>query len=466
MKSPRTSRNIAIASSRATNMRAAGLVAFLRGAKPTRLDRKFSPLLKGLSYVAVAVVAGLATLAAINLTPEPRVLRTIVPHRFDASDPQFARSMSSYSLGQMSNANAVQTLVNGDEIFPSMLQAIGAARSTIDFETYIYWSGAVGYEFAQALAAKARQGVEVRVLVDWVGSLPFDENLIHIMTGAGVRFQRYRPIHWYTLDRVNNRTHRKLLIVDGRVAFTGGVGIADKWRGDARNPDEWRDTHYRIEGTAVPAFQAAFAENWLETTGETLQGRKFNPPPEPAGSLGAQLILSSQPNGSENMELMMLAAIAAARDHLRIGMAYFVPDDIALQQILDARKRGVSVDVIVPNALTDVPLVRKGSRYFWGDLLRAGVRIYEFQPTMYHPKLLIVDDIWTSFGSTNLDERSLRLNDEASLNVYGRDFANTQIDLFNQDLGRSRQVTLAEWEARPLREKISDWLASRLRSQL
>ncbi|MBZ9737594.1 MULTISPECIES: phospholipase D-like domain-containing protein [unclassified Mesorhizobium] len=447
-------------------MRAAGFVALLTGAKQIGRRRKFSPLLRGLSYLAVAVVAGLATLAAINLTPEPRVLRTIVPHRFDASDPQFARSMSSYSLGQMSDANAVQTLVNGDEIFPSMLQAIGAARSSIDFETYIYWSGAVGYEFAQALAGKARQGVEVRVLVDWVGSLPFDEDLIHIMTSAGVRFQRYRPIHWYTLDRVNNRTHRKLLVVDGRVAFTGGVGIADNWRGNARNPDEWRDTHYRIEGPAVPAFQAAFAENWLETTGETLQGRKFYPPPESAGALGAQLILSSQPNGSETMELMMLAAIAAAKDHLRIGMAYFVPDDIALQQILDARKRGVSVDVIVPNALTDVPLVRKGSRYFWGDLLRAGVRIYEFQPTMYHPKLLIVDDVWASFGSTNLDERSLRLNDEASLNVYGRDFANTQIDLFNQDLGRSRQITLAEWEARPLREKISDWLASRLRSQL
>ncbi|MBZ9994869.1 phospholipase D-like domain-containing protein [Mesorhizobium sp. BH1-1-4] len=447
-------------------MRAAGFVALLTGAKQIGRRRKFSPLLRGLSYLAVAVVAGLATLAAINLTPEPRVLRTIVPHRFDASDPQFARSMSSYSLGQMSDANAVQTLVNGDEIFPSMLQAIGAARSSIDFETYIYWSGAVGYEFAQALAGKARQGVEVRVLVDWVGSLPFDEDLIHIMTSAGVRFQRYRPIHWYTLDRVNNRTHRKLLVVDGRVAFTGGVGIADNWRGNARNPDEWRDTHYRIEGPTVPAFQAAFAENWLETTGETLQGQKFYPPPESAGALGAQLILSSQPNGSETMELMMLAAIAAAKDHLRIGMAYFVPDDIALQQILDARKRGVSVDVIVPNALTDVPLVRKGSRYFWGDLLRAGVRIYEFQPTMYHPKLLIVDDVWASFGSTNLDERSLRLNDEASLNVYGRDFANTQIDLFNQDLGRSRQITLAEWEARPLREKISDWLASRLRSQL
>ena len=446
-------------------MKAQGFRALL-ASKTLAAGRKAGCWLDILKYVAVAVAAAIVTLAALNLTPEPRVIRTIVPHRFDAADPQFVQSMSSYSQGQMFERNAVQTLVNGDEIFPAMLQAIGAARSSIDMETYIYWSGSVGYQFATALAAKAREGVEVRVLVDWLGSLPFDENLIHIMTGAGVRFQRYRPVYWYTLDRVNNRTHRKLLIVDGRVAFTGGFGIADNWLGDARNPNEWRDTHYRIEGPSVAAFQAAFAENWLETVGETLQGEKFYPPPESAGALSTQLVLSSQPNGSENMELMMLAAIAAAKDHLRIGMAYFVPDEIALQQILDARKRGVAVDVIVPNSLTDVPIVRKGSRHFWGELLEAGVRIYEFQPTMYHPKLLIVDDVWASFGSTNLDERSLRLNDEASLNVYGRDFAQTQIDLFNEDLKRSRQISLAEWQARPLTEKVTDWLASKLHTQL
>ncbi|AZO15550.1 MULTISPECIES: phospholipase D-like domain-containing protein [unclassified Mesorhizobium] len=446
-------------------MKAQGFRALL-ASKTLAAGRKAGYWLDILKYVAVAVAAAIVTLAAVNLTPEPRVIRTIVPHRFDAADPQFVQSMSSYSQGQISGRNAVQTLVNGDEIFPAMLQAIGAARSSIDMETYIYWSGSVGYQFATALAAKAREGVEVRVLVDWLGSLPFDENLIHIMTGAGVRFQRYRPVYWYTLDRVNNRTHRKLLIVDGRVAFTGGVGIADNWLGDARNPKEWRDTHYRIEGPSVGAFQAAFAENWVESAGETLQGEKFYPPPEPAGALCAQLVLSSQPNGSEDMELMMLAAIAAAKDHLRIGMAYFVPDEIALQQILDARKRGVAVDVIVPNSLTDVPIVRKGSRHFWGELLEAGVRIYEFQPTMYHPKLLIVDDVWASFGSTNLDERSLRLNDEASLNVYGRDFAQTQIDLFNEDLKRSRQISLAEWQARPLTEKVTDWLASKLHTQL
>jgi cardiolipin synthase len=431
-----------------------------------KFGRKGHKLFSSLKYVAVAFIASLVTLLSINLIPESRSVRMIVPHRIDAADPQFARSMTSYSQGQMFDANAVQTLVNGDEIFPAMLQAIRSAQSTINMETYIYWSGKVGYEFATTLAAKARAGVEVRVLIDWVGSLPFDEKLIHIMTGAGVRFERYRPVYWYTLDRVNNRTHRKLVIVDGQVAFTGGVGIADNWLGDARSPSEWRDTHYQIEGPAVSAFQAAFAENWLETTGETLQGEKFYPTLQPAGSLGAQLILSSRPGGSENMELMMLSAMAAAKHNLRIGMAYFVPDDVALQQILDARRRGVAVDVIVPNFLTDVPIVRKGSRYVWGQLLEAGVRIYEFQPTMYHPKLLIVDDVWVSFGSTNLDERSLRLNDEASLNVYGKDFARTQIGLFNADMAQSRQVTLVEWRARPLSEKFTDWLASRLHSQL
>jgi cardiolipin synthase len=417
-------------------------------------------------FVAAAALGAIATLLIVNLIPETRLVRRVVPHEFTASDARFVRTMSAFSNGAISNGNAVQTLVNGDEIFPSMLAAISAARSSINFETYIYWSGKVGYDFARALAAKSREGIEVRVLIDWVGSLPFDEDLIRVMTSAGVEFVRFRPVHWYTLDRVNNRTHRKLLIVDGSVAFTGGVGIADKWLGDARNVDEWRDTHYHITGPVVAAFQAAFAENWLEATGETLLGDEFYPPLEASGDLQAQLVVSSQPNGSENMELMFLTAIASAQNHIRIGMAYFVPDDTALKQLVGARERGVEVVVIVPNHLTDVPIVRKGSRHFWGELLRAGVRIHEFQPTMYHPKILIVDDVWTSLGSTNFDERSLRLNDEASLNVYGADFTATQIDVFETDLKRSRQISLAEWEARPLSEKITDWLASTLRSQL
>mgnify|MGYP000848078563 CR=1 FL=1 len=418
------------------------------------------------AYLAAAVVGAVAALLIVNLTPEAAVVRQVVPHTFKASDPNFMRSMGAYSNGTVSGGNAVQTLVNGDEIFPSMLAEISGARSTINFETYIYWSGKTGYEFARALAAKAREGVEVRVLIDWAGSLPFDEDLIRIMTDAGVRFVRFRPIHWYTLDRVNNRTHRKLLIVDGRVAFTGGVGIADEWLGDARNPNEWRDSHYHITGPIVASFQEGFAENWLEATGETLLGEGFYPALEPTGDLDAQFMLSSQPSGSQNMELMFLTALSSAEKHVRIGMAYFVPDEIAIQQLLEARQRGVEIDVIVPNHLTDVPIVRKASRHFWGDLLKAGVRIHEYQPTMYHPKVMIVDEMFTTLGSTNFDERSLRLNDEAGMNVYGKEFAKTQIDVFETDLKRSREISLGEWQARPFSEKFTDWLASTLSSQI
>ena len=413
-----------------------------------------------------AVVGAAALIVAVNLVPARRGAVLPVPHQYAASDPQFLATMSSLTGGGSDTGHRVDTLVNGDQIFPAMLEAIASARASVNFETYIYWSGKIGLKFATALATKAQQGVPVRVLVDAVGSIPFDQNLIDIMVNAGVSFERFRPVHWYTLDRLNNRTHRKLLIVDGSVGFTGGVGIGDQWLGNARNAEEWRDTHYRITGPAVSAMQAAFAAHWLEATGEVLQGRQFYPPPSAAGSLSSHLVLSSKPEGSSNMHLMMLMAIAAAERHIRIGMAYFVPDDITIAQMLDARRRGVEIEVIVPSDITDVPIVRKGSRYFWGVLLQAGVRIHEYHTTMYHPKILIVDEAWVTVGSANLDDRSLRLNDEANVNVYGDDFAREQAAIFQNDLSRSREITLQEWASRPTTQKITDWFASLLRSQI
>ncbi|MBA3449383.1 MAG: cardiolipin synthase B [Pseudaminobacter sp.] len=420
--------------------------------------------LPGLRFVFGAVFGAAALIVALNLMPEQHEVRRPVPHAYAAADPQFVQTMSGVYGGGAEQGHLIDTLVNGDEIFPSMLGAIEAARSTINFETYIYWSGEIGLRFAETLAAKARDGIEVRVLVDWAGSIPFDQRFIDLMEQAGVSFHRFRPPRWYTLDRINNRTHRKLLVVDGLVGFTGGVGIGDEWLGDARNADEWRDTHYRIVGPAVAAMQAAFSDNWLEATGEVLQGGKFYPPHTEGGAAGAQMVVSSE--GALSMHQMMLMALAAAESHIRIGMAYFVPDDVALAQLLAARARGVQIDIIVPSEKTDVPLVRKGSRHFWGELLRAGARIHEFQPTMYHPKLLIVDDGWASVGSANLDERSLRLNDEANLNVYDKNFTARQIAIFENDLEQSRSISLEEWEARPLWQKFTDWLASLLRAQI
>ncbi len=421
---------------------------------------------KVLKALAALVLLAALVIAGLNLFPERREVREPVPHEFAASDPQFMRTMASVFGGRVEGGHSIETLINGDEIFPSMLAAIAEAEETINFLTYIYWSGDIAEVFANALADKAREGVQVRVLLDWVGSIPFEQRLIDIMEGAGVVVHRFRPLHWYSLDRVNNRTHRKLTIVDGTVGFTGGVGIGDEWQGDARNPDEWRDTHFRVVGPAVAEMQAAFAENWLEASNEVLQGDLFYPEQPEAGDAYAQHVKSSPNGGSRSMHQMIVMALAAAESRIRIAMAYFVPDDVAIAQLLDARRRGVEIDVIVPSGETDVPMTRHASRYFWGPMLEAGIRIHEYQPTMYHTKVVIVDEFWSTIGSANFDDRSFRLNDESNLNVYDRDFALEQIADFDADLAQTREITLEEWQSRSLWQKFLDWAASHLRAQL
>lgn len=414
-----------------------------------------------------AVIGAIGTLLVVILTPEPHELTGPVPATLSTtSKADFERSMLGIHSGQYSAGNEVLTLQNGAEIFPAMLDAIANAEASINLETYVYWSGAIGARFAEALAERAAAGVEVNVLLDWQGSVPMRPELIELMTAAGVVVERFRPVHWYTIDRLNSRTHRKLLVVDGRIGFIGGVGIADKWLGDARNPDEFRELHYRVEGPIVAAMQGAFVFNWVEASGHTLQGPAYFPELDTSddGQL-AQLVYST--TGARNvMHLMLMTAISAAQNNIRIGTAYFVPDEIALRQLLAARERGVRVDIMVPGKHTNKDVVRSASRHFWGDLLRAGVNIYEFDPTMYHAKIMVVDDRWTTVGSANFDERSFRLNDEANLNLFGADFAHEQIQIFEQDLAKSTPITLEQWEDRPISEKALDWLASVLRVQL
>ena len=423
--------------------------------------------LSRLGLVVAAFLVGIAaTLVATSLAPDPHELDGPVPPALVAGSQDFALTMGGLFGSPVMGGNSIETLLNGDEIFPAMLEAIAAAQETINFETYVYWSGEIGERFARALAERAQSGVEVRVMLDWQGSVPMEEDLHDIMRAAGVVVERFRPIHWYTLDRINNRTHRKLLIVDGRIGFTGGVGIGDKWLGDARNPEEWRDNHYRVEGPVVADMQAAFAENWLEATNEVLQGDRFYPEQTDAGELFAQHVKSSPTGGSRSMHQMLTMAIAAAERHVRIAMAYFVPDDVMIAQLLDARRRGVEIDIIVPSGETDVPMTRHASRHFWGPMLRAGMRIHEYQPTMYHPKLLVIDEHWTTIGSANFDERSFRLNDESNLNVHDRAFALEQIAIFEEDKALSKEITLEAWEGRSAWERFVDWGASLLRAQL
>jgi len=366
----------------------------------------------------------------------------------------------------MVQGNKVTTLLNGDEVFPAMLEAIRSARRSIDFETYIYWSGTVGREFGDALSERARSGVPTHLIIDWLGSTKADEKILEAMRKAGVEIVRYRPLRWYSVDRINHRTHRKLLVVDGRIGFTGGVGIADQWLGSAQDPEHWRDSHFRVEGPVVAQLQAAFLDNWIEAEGHVLDGEAFYPQLRPVGSDFAQVFRSAPGEGSASIRLMYLLAIAAATKSILIANAYFVPDSQAVAMLVEARRRGADVEIIVPGPVLDAQIVRRASRAMWGPLLEAGVRIYEYQPTMYHTKVMVVDDIWASVGSTNFDDRSFRLNDEANLNVLDAGFAQEQTRVFAEDRGRSREVTLQAWLRRPLWERLQERWATLVRSQL
>ena len=418
------------------------------------------------TIVITALVTVLAVVLSMNFaTPEKKLERKI-EHRYNVADPQFRRELGVMLGPGIVGGNRITDLQNGREIFPAMLAAVSAAQKTITFETYIYWSGEVGQKMADALAERARAGVKVNVMIDWAGSIKMEDTLLEQMQAAGVVVHRYRPLHWYNLGRLNNRTHRKLLVVDGRIGFTGGVGIADQWQGDAQDPEHWRDMHFRIEGPVVSQMQAAFNDNWIKTTGEVLNGADYFPPLQPVGTTDAHLFISSPAGGSESMHLMYLMSIAAAEHSIDLEASYFVPDTLITKAFLAARQRGVRVRIVLPGQHIDSETVRIASKREWGELLLGGVEIYEYQPTMLHNKLLIVDREMVSVGSTNFDIRSFRLNDEASLNVYDRDFAAHMTQVFEQDLKPTKRYTYELWKQRPLKDKLAEKFILPIKSQL
>ncbi|MET0281999.1 MAG: phospholipase D-like domain-containing protein [Steroidobacteraceae bacterium] len=417
-----------------------------------------------LAGAAVALLLG--SIVILNLTSAEKRLSTVPPHRYAIRSEEYRREMSVLLGPTVVGGNAVQELQNGVEIFPAMLDAISGATTSVNFETYIYWSGEIGERFTAALIERARAGVPVKVTVDWAGSIKMDAELLARMADGGVEVQRYRPLHWYTLGRLNNRTHRKLLVVDGRVAFTGGVGIADQWQGDAEDPDHWRDLHFRVEGPIAAQFQAAFNDNWVKMTGQILNGGAYFVAVPPAGEVSAQLFIASPSGGSQSMQLMYLVTIAAAVESLDIAAAYFVPDDLLLQALLQARQRGVRIRLLVPGPYTDSQAVALASTSSWGRLLAAGVQIHQYQPTMMHSKMVVADGYLVSVGSTNLDVRSLQLNDEANLNIYDAGFAGRMTQIFEADLARSTPYTAAMWKQRPWTQRLAELLLVPIRSQL
>ena len=417
-------------------------------------------------WIAAAVVTALVLWVVVsNLRPRTTVNHEVSP-LYGCEDPQFERVLGQLLGPPVVPGNRVDALHNGDRIFPAMLEAIRSARRTVCLETFIYWRGAIAEEFSQALAERAQSGVAIHVLMDWLGSKKVDEHLIRRMRSADVQVERYHPIRWHDLDRINNRTHRKLLVVDGEIGFTGGVGIADEWRGDARNPDEWRDSHFRIEGPVVAQLQAAFMDNWLNVRPHVLHGPQYFPPLGPAGKTPAQTFKSSPREGAASARLMYLLAIAAAQREIVMGNSYFVPDDATVEALVAAADRGVRVRIVVPGPRIDSSVTRRASRSRWGPLLERGIEIHEFQPTMYHVKIMVVDRRFVSLGSTNFDTRSFRLNDEANLNVFEEAFGAEMAGLLEGDLARSRQVTFDQWRHRPWTEKVKENLAGLLRSQV
>jgi cardiolipin synthase A/B len=418
-----------------------------------------------LIILATALATLFATLVFRNLaTPERKLDYEIA--EINVKQPLFERCMAHLLGPPLVGGNRIITLMNGDEIFPAMLDAIRRAEKTITFETYIYWSGRIGEEFADALAERALAGVRVHVLLDWIGSNSLDQALIDRLEAAGAEVERYRPLRWYGLAKLNSRTHRKILVVDGRLGFIGGVGIADEWSGNAQDPDHWRETHYQVEGPVVAHLQAAFTDNWLKTRANVLNHEDYYPDLKPIGEMYAQVFKSSPREGGDSARLMFLLSLAAARKRIFIANSYFVPDDRTSRELVAASQRGVHVEIIVPGPIIDTHITRRASRYQWGPLLEAGIAIYEYQPTMYHSKVMVIDDRWVSVGSANFDNRSFRLNDEANLNVLDEIFAAEQVEILEQDKQHSRQVTLEEWQHRPWAGKLIEFLAGLLRSQV
>jgi cardiolipin synthase len=382
------------------------------------------------------------------------------------TEPSFRATLVGYTSGAVLGGNKIDVLLNGDEIFPAKLEAIRSARKTITYAQYVFEEGAPAADTAQALAERCREGVKVHVLIDAVGSLQMPSQYRDTLTEAGCEVAFYRPITPWTFDRANYRNHRRILVVDGRVGITGGSGTSGKWSGNGRQDGQWRDTDMRVEGPVAGQLQGAFAENWLEATGVALGGPDYFPRPiEAKGDVESHIVRSSPVGGSVEMYTMFLLAMAAARRTIYITNPYFVPDDKMIETLIQARQRDVRVVLLLPGAI-DHNLVREASRSQFGRLFKAGIKVYEYRAALLHSKTMVIDSVWATVGSTNLDRRSFELNEELNLVVYGADIARRLERVFVDDLEQSREVTYEQWKNRGIKGRIPEILSVPFRSQI
>lgn len=412
----------------------------------------------GSALLVIGALAVVAVIGALFLPdwPQPDYTLGVEP---DPGSDAFVAAAAAYLNVPIYRGGSVELLQNGDAFFPAMLDALRAARETINFEVYIFEADDTGGKFIDALSERARAGVEVRLLVDWFGSLKLGRAGREALTGAGVKLARFRPLSLRNLVRVYRRTHRRAIVVDGRVAFTGGAAISDKWAGDVRNPHEWRDSMTRITGPLVGGIQSAFAGNWVYCTGEVLSGLRFFPPAPPGDGPCSLSLISSPSDARQPIRLLFWLSFANARDRLWICNSYFIPDARLRTAVMEAARRGVDVRVLVPGNHTDAVPVQLAGRTMYGELIEAGVRIWEFRPAMMHAKTVAVDARWSVIGSANLDERSMELNEENVVGIADPGFAAAIMAGMEADFARSREVKLEEWRRRPVWQRVLERLA-------
>ena len=409
--------------------------------------------------IPLIITAGLALLFLLgnlllfNALPKNKRLLEPVTPTYSVADPAFRQTLDALLHSPVRSGHEIQPLADGEDIYAAMQQAIHQAQHSVTFETYEFWGAASAGVFADVLAQAAERGVVVKVLVDYIGSRTADPEKFTRMEEAGVRVVRWREPSWYQLSRFNHRTHRKLLMIDGAIGFIGGANMADNWLA-SEGDNSYRDHHFRVVGPVVANMQSAFAETWLEATGELLEGDVFFPALAAQGDATLQLVKSSPREGRHRMRFLFLYAIAAAETSITAATAYFYPDPDVIEALTAAAERGVYVRILVPGGSIDQGYIRHASVNRWQPMLEAGVALYEYQPSMYHAKLLSIDDAWASVGSTNLDNRSFRINDEANLNIYDEDSARRIRLLIENDLESAERYTLSRWEQRPWYKRL------------
>jgi cardiolipin synthase len=424
------------------------------GAQQTMRQRRLLPFLL------------VTLLLALSLGACARVHPHIALPALSLGEPSFFPTLEAYAAAPIIGGNSAEFLLNGEQIFPAILAGIRSARSTITYAQYFYEDGPVSRDVAEALAERCRNGVGVNVLLDAFGTLSMPPQYAEMMKRSGCHVAYFRPLGQYIFRRYNNRNHRRILVIDGRVGFTGGSGVSRKWMGNGRVAHHWRDTDIRVEGPVVEYLQAAFAESWLETTGIVLGGEAYFPRPIPlSGDVYAQVVRSSPAAGAFNMYTTFLLAVSAARSSIDITNPYFVLDEKMQGALMAAARRGVRVRVLVPGAI-DHNIVRQASRRQFGAMLRAGIQISEYTPALLHSKTMVIDGVWSTIGSTNLDNRSFALNDELNLILYSRPVAQELERIFAEDIEHSRPVTFEQWKKRGFTAKVLEVLALPIRDLL